>query len=268
MKKWLKISLWVMFTGLIIFLMFKVKKTQEEAIIDRPNILIKVNGENAFLTEDELLTRLDRKGLIYLNQKHKNLKINAIENFLMSMNEIKSAKVFSSIGKQWKIEVELRKPIARIINNAGENFYLDEDGTTMPLSILYSARIVVVTGDIPDRINAESVDEIINNDTLKSIRKLDDIYRISHYVCNDQLLQSLIGQIHRKHNGDFVLIPQVGGQKIIFGTAFSDTEVEEKFRKLKVFYNEAIPYEGWNTYEEISLKYDKQIVCKKKKRYD
>lgn len=268
MKKWLKISLWVMFTGLIIFLMFKVKKTQEEAIIDRPNILIKVNGENAFLTEDELLTRLDRKGLIYLNQKHKNLKINAIENFLIGMNEIKSAKVFSSIGKQWKIEVELRKPIARIINNAGENFYLDEDGTTMPLSILYSARIVVVTGDIPDRINGESVDEIINNDTLKSIRKLDDIYRISHYVCNDQLLQSLIGQIHRKHNGDFVLIPQVGGQKIIFGSAYSDLEVSEKFKKLKVFYKEAIPYEGWNTYEEISLKYDKQIVCKKKEKYD
>jgi cell division protein FtsQ len=184
------------------------------------------------------------------------------------MNEIKSAKVFSSIGKQWKIEVELRKPIARIINNAGENFYLDEDGTTMPLSILYSARIVVVTGDIPDRINAESVDEIINNDTLKSIRKLDDIYRISHYVCNDQLLQSLIGQIHRKHNGDFVLIPQVGGQKIIFGSAYSDLEVSEKFKKLKVFYKEAIPYEGWNTYEEISLKYDKQIVCKKKEKYD
>jgi len=81
-------------------------------------------------------------------------------------------------------------------------------------------------------------------------------------------LQSLIGQIHRKHNGDFVLIPQVGGQKIVFGTAFSDLEVEEKFRKLKVFYKEAIPYEGWNTYEEISLKYNKQIVCKKKKKYD
>jgi len=75
----------------------------------------------------------------------------------------------------------------------------------------------------------------------------------------------LIGQIHLKHNGDFFLIPQVGGQKIVFGTAFSDLEGEEKFRKLKVFYKEAIPYEGWNTYEEISLKYNKQIVCKKKK---
>jgi cell division protein FtsQ len=268
MKKWLKISLWLIFTIVVFFLMFTVKKYQEETVIDRPSILINVTGENAFLTEDELLTRLDRKGLIYQGQKHKNLKINAIENFLMGMNEIKNAKVFSRIGKHWKIEVELRKPIARIINNVGEQFYLDEDGRTMPLSILYTARIVIVTGDISDRVNGESVEEIINNDTLKSIRKLDDIYRISHYVCNDQLLQSLIGQIHRKHNGDFVLIPQVGGQKIIFGSAFSDLEVSEKFKKLKIFYKEAIPYEGWNTYEEISLKYDKQIVCKKKEKYD
>jgi cell division protein FtsQ len=268
MKRWIKISLWVLFTLSVILLMFKVRKTQNETIIATPDIFIKVNGENAFLTEDELLTRLERKGLIYSGQQYKSLKINEIESFLIAMNEIKQAKIFTHIGDKWKIEVELRKPIARIINNIGENYYLDEDGEKMPLSVLYTARIVVVTGDIPDRLNRESVTDIINNDTLKSIRKLDDIYRISHYVCNDQLLQSLIGQIHRKHNGDFVLIPQVGGQKIIFGTAFSDTEVEEKFRKLKVFYKEAIPYEGWNTYEEISLKYDKQIVCKKKKRYD
>jgi cell division protein FtsQ len=54
----------------------------------------------------------------------------------------------------------------------------------------------------------------------------------------------------------------VGGQKIIFGSANSDEEVKDKFEKLKLFYKEAIPFEGWNKYEEISLKYKKQIVCK------
>ena len=77
-------------------------------------------------------------------------------------------------------------------------------------------------------------------------------------------MQSLIGQVHRESTGDFVLIPLVGDQKIIFGSAFSDDEVKEKFEKLKIFYKEAIPFEGWNKYSEISLKYDKQIVCKKK----
>ena len=264
MKKWLKIALWVAFFVTVFILMFKVKDAQNEMVIDRPHIVIHVNGENAFLTENELYTRLKRKGFVYNGQIYKNLKANDLENYLLSMSEIKSAKVFSKIGSKWTIEVEIRKPIARIFNNSGETFYLDELGYTMAPSNLYTARVVIVTGDIPDKMNSEPVSKIINNAFLKSNRKLDDLYRISHYVCNDQLFQALIGQIHRKKNGDFVLIPQVGGQKIIFGSALTDQEVREKFRKLKVFYNEAIPYEGWNKYEEISLKYDKQIVCKKK----
>jgi cell division protein FtsQ len=264
MKKWLKISLWISFGILVFVLMSMVKNAQEEAVVDKPNIIIHVNGENAFLTESELYIRLKRKGLIYNGQIYSKLGVNKVEKYLLSMSEIKSAKVFTNIGSKWTIEVEIRKPIARIFNKFGESFYLDELGFTMVPSSLYTARVVVVTGDIPDRLNSESVEEIINNPLLKSNRKLDDLYRISHYVCSDQLLQALIGQIHRKPNGDFVLIPQVGGQKIIFGSAFTDQEVREKFRKLKVFYENAIPYEGWNKYDEISLKYDKQIVCKKK----
>ena len=110
------------------------------------------------------------------------------------------------------------------------------------------------TGEIFDRQKSISVDEIINNDSLISIRKLDDIYRISDYVCNDPLFHSLIGQVHLEKNGDFILVPLVGDQRI----------VSEKFEKLRIFYKQAIPYEGWNTYKEISLKYEDQIVCKKK----
>ena len=108
------------------------------------------------------------------------------------------------------------------------------------------------------------MDEIINNDSLKSIKKLDDIYRISSYVCNDPLFRSLVGQVHLEKNGDFVLVPLVGGQKIIFGSAYSEREVREKFKKLRVFYKEAMPFKGWDTYLEINLKFGDQIVCKKK----
>jgi cell division protein FtsQ len=100
---------------------------------------------------------------------------------------------------------------------------------------------------------------------LISIRNLDDIYRISSYVCNDAFLSAQIGQINLEKNGDFVLVPQVGGQKIIFGSARTNEDVAEKFKKLTIFYKEGLPYEGWDKYEVINLKYDKQIVCKKKK---
>ncbi|MEY3200439.1 MAG: hypothetical protein RJA13_2397 [Bacteroidota bacterium] len=255
MKKWLKIAAWSLLVLGVVFLLSLAKNAQKETIVSKPKIIIHVTGENAFLTKNELYIRLKRKGFVFDGQQREKLNTSAIEKYIQSMSEVKTVKVFSSIGKGWKIEVLVRKPIARIFNTFGETFYLDEDGIIMKSS-------KVVSGNIKDRIHSKSVKEIINNPTLKSIQKLDQVYRISNYVCNDPLMQSLISQIHLKSNGDFVLIPLVGGQKIIFGSANSDEEVKDKFEKLKLFYKEAIPFEGWNKYEEISLKYKKQIVCK------
>lgn len=261
MKKWLKRGLWIAFAISVIVIVQIAQDAQAENVLEDVDVFISVKDES-FLTEDELKLRLKRKGFTFNGQAQKDLRASEIENYIRKMTEVKEVKVYTLLGSKWKIDVVLRKPIARIYNKYDETFYVDEDGFVMNSSSLHTARVVVVTGAISDRISSVSVPEIINNDTLKSIRNLDDVYRISNYVCKDPLMLSLIGQIHLKKNGDFVLIPLVGGQKIIFGTAKTDEEVKEKFKKLKIFYKEAIPYEGWNKYEEISLKYDNQIVCK------
>lgn len=264
MKRWLKIGFWITFSISVLVIMGWAKSAQMKSELLEPEIFVAVNGENAFLTKEELKERLIRKALIYPGQKYEQLNLPEIERYIASMTEVKAVKVYANIGNTWNIDVEIRKPIARIFNKYGENFYLDELGFPMASSALYTARVVVVTGDIEDKSNTIPVDRIINNDTLKSIRTLDDIYRISKYVCNDPFLNAQIGQIHLEKSGDFVLIPQVGGQKIIFGTARNEEEVADKFKKLVIFYKEGLPFEGWNTYDEINLKYKRQIVCKKK----
>ncbi len=266
MKKWLKIGFWIAFALAVVVILSMTKSAQMESALTEPEILIEINGENVFLTEDDLKKRLKRKGLIYPGQSFEKLDLAAIENYIEEMTEVKEAKVYANLGGTWNIDVKIRKPIARIFNKYGENYYLDETGHTMAPSYLYTARVVVVTGNISDRKNSVSVDKIINNDTLKSIRNLDDIYRISKYVCNDPFLNAQIGQIDLDKYGQFVLIPQVGGQKIMFGTARNDAEVADKFNKLKVFYKEGLPFEGWDKYEVINLKYKKQIVCTKKEK--
>ncbi len=264
MKKWIKIVFWTIFTVGVFVVMSLTKAQQAEFVMEKPDILIEASDENAFLTKDELYTRLVREGLLFPGQKFKDLDLRSIEENISKMSEVKETKAYAKIGGSWNIAVKIRKPIARIYNKFGENYYLDELGFVMVPSYLYTARVVIVTGDIPDRINSPSVSEIINNDTLKTIRNLDEIYRISKYVCNDPFLKSQIGQIHLQKNGDFVLIPQVGGQTIIFGSAKTDEEVEDKFTKLIIFYQQGLPFEGWEKYEEINLKYKKQIVCRKK----
>lgn len=264
MKKWLKITLWSSFAiGLITIIVF-VKKSMDEKLVPIPQISIHADAENAFLTNNELHEKLKRANLLFDGQRRDQLKTEEIEKFISNISQVKKVEVFQFLDGSWKIDVDMRIPIARIFNQFGETFYLDEEGFVMDIAQAHTARVLIFSGEIKDKKSSIPVAEIINNDSLISIRKLDDIYRISSYVCNDPLFHSLIGQVHLSKNGDFVLVPLVGDQKIVFGSAYSDSEVEEKFEKLKIFYKEAMPYEGWETYREISLKFDGQIVCKKK----
>ncbi|MEN9972318.1 MAG: hypothetical protein RIS20_665 [Bacteroidota bacterium] len=265
MKKWMKISLWlVAMSGVITILVFASQEESKKKY-ENPKISIHVEGDgDVFLTEEELVDRLELHRLIQENQQVGSLNIRKIEYMISLMPEVKKVDVFKPIGNEWDIQLELRKPIARIFNKFGQSFYLDEDGYLMNRSSLHTARVLVFSGAISDRFSPNSIIKIINNDSLKSIRNLDDIYRISNYVCNDPILHKMIGQVYREKNGDFVLIPIVGDQKIILGTANSDEDVKDKFERILEFYKEAMPYEGWNKYSEISVKYEGQIVCRKR----
>ncbi len=263
MKKVLLIIFWVLFAVGLILIVFFANTENNNDVAKKPDISIHVEGENTFLTESDLLDRLIYKRLYQKNMKVNSVNIRKIEAAIIKMEEVKKVRVYKNIGESWNIDVELRNPIARIFTLSQQAYYLDDEGFTMGRSSLHTAHVLVFSGFITENMEKSSVKEIINNDSLKSIRKLDDIYRISNYVCKDSLMNALIGQVYLEKNGDFILIPLVGKQTILFGSANSDEVVADKFNRLKVFYKEGMPHEGWEKYNTIIVKYEGQIVCRK-----
>ncbi len=263
MKKVFLIIFWVLFAVGLILIVFFANTENNNDVAKKPDISIHVEGENTFLTESELLDRLIYKRLYQKNMKVNSVNIRKIEAAIIKMEEVKKVRVYKNIGESWNIDVELRNPIARIFTLSQKAYYLDDEGFTMGRSSLHTAHVLVFSGFITENMEKSSVKEIINNDSLKSIRKLDDIYRISNYVCKDSLMNALIGQVYLEKNGDFILIPLVGKQTILFGSANSDEVVADKFNRLKVFYKEGMPHEGWEKYNTIIVKYEGQIVCRK-----
>ena len=263
MKKVFLIIFWVLFAVGLILIVFFANTENNNDVAKKPDISIHVEGENTFLTESELLDRLIYKRLYQKNMKVNLVNIKKIEAAIIKMEEVKKVRVYKNIGESWNIDVELRNPIARIFTLSQKAYYLDDEGFTMGRSSLHTAHVLVFSGFITEIMEKASVKEIINNDSLKSIRKLDDIYRISNYVCKDSLMNALIGQVYLEKNGDFILIPLVGKQTILFGSANSDEVVADKFNRLKVFYKEGMPHEGWEKYNTIIVKYEGQIVCRK-----
>lgn len=261
MKGKLKIAAWGLFAGAVIAVLVMAGKSQDEAIVQEPNVSISVVDENAFLTENELLVRLKRLNLFYPNQLMKNLNTTAIEEHIRKMHEVEEVNVYKQLGGNWGIQLKVRQPYARVFNQYGESFYVDSKGATMDPSPNFTARILVFTGNIKDKADTLTVSDIEANPKLKSERSLDEIFRISKVIHQNAFLTAQISQIHRDRWGDFILIPRVGAQRIVLGPAPSEKDVSEKLKKLMVFYTNGLPYVGWNKYKTINLKYRNQVVC-------
>jgi cell division protein FtsQ len=259
-----KIAIWLVFSVLLFAALRFAAIKHGNQVMKFPEIVIDASSGNAFLMQKDVENRLKNKDIILNNIKKSEINAALVESVLSEMHEVQSAEVHVNIDDTWSLDLVLRKPIARIFNEKGESFYLDDKGRVMPLSSLYTANAIPFSGAIRDRYTDLSVQEIINNDSLKTKSLLPKVYYLSQYVCNNAFLSSLITQVVVDEHGDFVLIPLVGNHKIIFGIPSSPEVVEERFKKLEIFYYEALPFAGWSAYETINLKYKNQVVCKKR----
>jgi cell division protein FtsQ len=261
MKGWVKYVLWTLFiTGVVIIMSF-ANSRQETKIIGMPEIDIEITDHMLFLTKDQVRTRLIDRNLIAENKQYSDNDIAAIEREIESMPEVRNVEVYVYVSGAWSIDIELRKPIARIFNMDNSSCYLDEDGHLMPLSETYTARVLTINGFVNETSMSKNVDEIINNDSLKTIEILDDLYAISQYVCSDEFFSAQITHVFVNQYNEFELIPRVGDQRILFGTT---ENILGKFKKLEYFYSEAMSRAGWENFDTINVMNRGQVSCSKR----
>ena len=261
MNSWLKNILWLGFVVLIFVIMSFVMTSKEEQKMNLPKVSIDVFEDQVFLTQDDIKNRLIQHGLVRDDMAYSDLDFEKIETFLTGMHEIKSVDVFANTGNTWEVKIELKQAIARIFNLDGTSCYLDKEGNLMPTSNNFSAHVVTVNGFINETDYTKNVNTVINNDSLKTIEILDDLYAISNYVCLNKFFSSQITHIFVNNQKEFELIPRMGNQRIMFGKA---ENIAGKFKKLDVFYKEGISNTGWEKYDTINLMYKNQVVCSKR----
>jgi cell division protein FtsQ len=178
--------------------------------------------------------------------------VQRIEEVLETEPFILNADVFIGANNTVQIRVEQREPILRIIDNNGMNYYLDIDGVKMPLSTHFTAKVLVATGSLP------TYDE---NFKKRKRNRIKDAYELTRLLLNDEFLSAMIEQIYFNNKGEITLVPIVGRHKVFFGKF---ENAADKLKRLKIFYKEALPYEGWRKYKLINLEFDGQVVCEKR----
>lgn len=212
-------------------------------------VKIYIPGNQYFIDKEEVdhILKIHKHQLVGRNMESINL--HDLEKRLKANSFIESAKVYADMDGVIKVEISQRQPVMRVMNQAGQDFYIDQNGLKIPMSSNFTAKVLVANGYI-DEVYGGKLDTL-HTDIAKQL------YKTIQFINKDTLWKAQIAQLYVNTNHEIELIPRVGTNRILLGNADS---LENKFHNLLVFYKQALPQVGWDRYKIINIKFANQVV--------
>ena len=202
---------------------------------------IKFIGEDKlFITEANVSKLLIQNQQPLSEQPKEIIDLNELEIALNSNPMIKEAEVFMSVNGELSAEIEQKRPIARVNTNA--SYYIDDEGSFMPLSSNYAARVPLVVGNIKK-----------NN--------LETVFQFAKTVDEDEFLKKHVIEIRQNDDMTIDFKIRMSDFTVQLGTL---DQLEKKINNFKAFYQKAMKDKVLDRYKVINLKFDKQVICTKK----
>jgi cell division protein FtsQ len=212
-------------------------------------IEIMSNQDFYLIDQFEIQALLDKEQSVVLGTNFDQVDIKLLERQVEENPFVAEIDVFMSVTGVLGAKVSPAQPIGRLMSSRGPDQYIDVTGKLLPMNADYTARVPLIS--FTEYPQWES--NLGENDLGKQLMEF------LIFINKDELWRAQIAQLAVSQENELTLWPQMTKQLILFGPA---DEIEEKFKKLKLFYKEVLPKKGWNTYSSINLKYKNQIVCK------
>jgi cell division protein FtsQ len=216
------------------------------------NIVIELdnNAENHFLDEVDVLRLVGTGTGNMIGTSIDNIDLKALEKKLKYDRHILDAELYGDLKGNLIVEVELRRPIARIVRDDAPDAYIAEDGTIMSVSEKYTSRVLLISGPFTRKL--------VDAGNMYDIEEGRQLMAMMDFINDEPFWKSQVSQLDMDRSGDITIYPQVTGQRIEFG---KPEEVESKFKRLMIFYKEILPTKGWTKYQRVNVKYEGQIVA-------
>ena len=233
---------------LVGFIAFVEKKEGERRLSDI-DVYVRGIADVYFVEEKEILKAVKTEfPLLEAGVALSEVDLQQIERKVEKHPFIKNAEVYSDLKGNIRIEVEQHQPIARIVRPMAADGYISSEGLILPTSPNYTSRVLILEGAYAERLLA-----------LENLKEAEpQLLKLIEFIQKDEFWRAQITELEIQRKGDIKLHQQVGRQVIEFGDA---SDIEEKFKKINLFYEKILPAQGWNTYHRVNVKYKDQIVC-------
>ncbi len=253
-QKWWNLALWSFIIGCTLFLLIWVNRKEKGIIVNKIEVNIEPKFQVHFLDSTTILKTIQSniEDDEIIGKPFQNFSTNDLEKYLEENPYVEKAEIFCDLKGVLNFKIKQRIPVMRVFNSIGQSYYVSNNGIKMPVNSMYSARVLVASGNISETL--------IDSNILRS-QLLKDLWSFALYISQDEFWNSQIEQLYVDNFNDINLIPKVGSHNIVVGSA---QRMEEKFKMLKTFYIKGLNNLGWSQYKTINLKYSNQIVATKK----
>ena len=227
-----------------------VEKQHNDKTIHEVDILIHDAGSNFFLNNEEVYQLItEGENDLIIGNEYDGVDLKIIENRVRANQYVSGTQAFKDLKGNITIEVSLSNPIARILKETGDDRYICSSGKVIITSEKYTPRVLLLSGSYFKNLSSGN----ITNDSVYA-----PILEMIHFIHGNEFWKAQIAQMDVDAKGNVILYPQVTKQYIEFGKA---EDIEKKFIKLNYFYKKILPYQGWNHYARVNLKFKDQIIC-------
>ena len=176
-----------------------------------------------------------------------SFNLHELEQKLEQNKWIDEAELYFNNRDVLHVTITEREPVARIFTKEGNSFYIDSLGRKLPLSDKMSARVPVFTS-FPDKKILTSKDSLL----------LNDVRVAANFIVNDPFWMSQVAQIDITPDRNFEMVPVVGNHLVKLGNG---ENIDQKFRRLMVFYKQVLSKTGFDKYKVINVQYKGQVVA-------
>ncbi len=255
-KKVLLTILWVTIGAGTVILSVAAMKRQSTLLCKDVKVDISGVNNNFFIdNKDVLRIIVDYIGREPEGTPVADFNLKQIEAAIERDVWVDNAELFFDRNNVLQVDVDEREPVARVFTKGSNTFYIDSATMMLPISEKFSARLPVFTGFPSEARVLQPADSAL----------LRDIKRISIAIQNDSFLMAMIDQVDIMPDRTFEMTPKLGDQQIVFGDG---SDIDGKFKKLKLFYKTVIGKYGWGRYGVIDLEYKDQVVAKLRGKED
>lgn len=232
----------IMLGGYLVLAMTAFNKPDDSQVCRNIRITIEKGVVEGFLSSNDIKSMLNEDGISPIGQSMEKINLRVMEELLEGKELIESAECYKGQNGLVCIDVHQRIPVARVMSDHGDDYYVDSHGKPMPRTD-YSCNLIIATGTI-SKSYAEKW-----------------LAPLSNIVLKDPFWKNQVVQYHVLSDGSVEIMPRVGGHVIYLG---QPTNVEKKLSRLQKFYRYGLMQAGWNKYSRVSVEFDNQIVCKRK----